>query len=180
MKLSEGIQAAYNKKWSMINTFSVTIDVPHAHMTDYVNKQLNFSGDIFGSDLDIHIISLTTPDFTNQPIESFISNKWVIQNGRDELYRFSATFRDHNNMALYKRFYKIYEYTRFNYFDSCKLNIKITKENDWASQPEEGTTFLIMEDTLIESVSNVSFSNDTENQIAEFTVSFKSATPNIK
>ena len=176
MKLSDGIQAAYNKRWSMINTFSVTIDLP-PKLEEKIKSNLRIS-QVFGRDTDIHIISFTTPDFTNQSIESYISDKWVIHNGRDELYRFSATFRDSENMLLYKKFFHIYEESKENYFDECKLTITLKKESDWHDQGD--SIFFVYEDTMIESISNVSFSNDTENQIAEFSVNFKSASPIVR
>lgn len=168
MKLSEGITKAYEKKWSMINTFSVQIEAPG--LVDYI-------GDVFNRDLDLHIVSLNTPDFQNDPIESFIANRWVIQNGADALYRFSITFRDHDNMNLYRKFLKIYSMIKENYFDDVAMNVIITKEEDWFGQGDR--ELMNLSGSLIEGVSNLAFSNDTENQIAEFTVNFKCTSPNI-
>ena len=168
MKLSDGIQQAYAKKWAMINTFSVQIDMPPFLLGEVGG---------FERDLDLHIVSVNTPDFQNDPIESFIANRWFIQNGADALYRFSITFRDHDNMALYRKFLAVYNLVKENYFDNVSLNVIITKEEDWYGQGD--SPLMSLGGTLVEGVSNLSFSNDTENQIAEFTVNFKCNNPSI-
>lgn len=165
MDLAQGITQAYDRQWSMINTFSVQINLPTG-ITE-----------TFTDDINLNIISLNTPDFTNNPIEAFIANKWYIHNGRDELYRFSITFRDQNQLDIYKTFLKVYEYTKNNYFDDCKMSIVLTKDADWYN--EDDVILMELNDTLVESVSNLAFSNNTENQIAEFSVNFKCTTPNI-
>ena len=162
MKLSDGIKAAYERRWSMINTFSVKINMGNG-LTQKIGA--------FSEDLDLNIVSLTTPDFTNDPIESFIANRWFIHNGKDSLYRFSMTFRDYEQMSLYKKFFEIYSLTKENYFDFVKLTITVTKEGDWAGQDDK--KIFEYSGVLVEGLSNISFSNDTENQIAEFSVSFK-------
>ena len=167
MNLSEGIQKAYTKKWSMINTFSVIFTKPTI-LSDPQN--------LLGEDINLNILSVQTPDFTNDPIEAYIANKWIIQNGKDSLYRFSITFRDFNQLSLYKMFMQIYALTKNNYFDDVKMTIDIIKDADWVGEDNE-LIFLTLGGTLIEGISNISFNNETENQIAEFTVSFKCTTP---
>ena len=168
MKLSTAISEAYERKWSMANTFTVQIEMP-----PFLSGKVG----IFTDDINLSIISLNTPDFTNDPIEVFVANRWVIQNGKDALYRFSITFRDHDQMALYKKFVKIYNMTKENYFDDIKMTVYVEKDADWGS--EKDMKFSEYQGVLVESVSNVAFSNDTENQIAEFTVSFKTNSPII-
>lgn len=162
MKLSDGIQEAYNRKWAMINTFTVQMFLPDT-LEAIVGR--------IGENINLNIISMQTPDFTNDPIESYIANKWFIQNGKDELYRFTMTFRDQDQLSLYKKFMFIYNFSKENYFDDVAMSINIIKDADWGSEVDK--KFLGLEGVLIEAISNVSFSNDTESQIAEFTVSFK-------
>lgn len=168
MNLDRAVVDAYNRQWSMVNTFTVEFHMPPA-LIDLVGQ--------FYDDINLNIISVTTPDFTNDPIESFIANRWFIQNGKDTLYRFSMTFRDHDQMSLYRRFMKIYNYAKENYFDDIAMTIIISKDGDWHN--EEDKILMTLEGTLVEAVSNISFSNDTESQIAEFTVSFKSNKPTV-
>jgi hypothetical protein len=169
MKLSDGIKKAYDTQWSMVNTFTVQIDVP----LFFVDEDIDF----FGDELNLNVISVQTPDFTNDPIEVYIANKWVIQNGKDALYRFSITFRDQDQMSLYKKFMKMYELTKDSYFDEVAMTIHIRKDADWSNEEEK--PLMKFEGVLIEAVSNLALSNDTENQIAEFTVNFKSNSPYV-
>jgi hypothetical protein len=165
MKLFEGIEYAYNRKWSMANTFTVQLHLG-SFLTDTVGK--------FEDDLNISVVSFTTPDFNNTPIEAYIANKWIIANGRDELKRFSITFKDHSQMALYRKFLQIYEYTKERYFDDVAMTVILLKDADYYN--EYDLPIINFDDTIIESVSNLALSNDTEAQIAEFTVSFKCVT----
>ncbi|UOK16786.1 hypothetical protein [Vibrio phage phiKT1024] len=168
MKISDGIKQAYDRQWSMINTFTVQINTPPAVQSEVGT---------FTDDINLNIISVSTPDFVNDPIEAFIANRWFIHNGKDQLYRFSITFRDQNQMSLYRSFLKIYNMSKTNYFDDVAMSIIISKDADWFNESDK----ILMElgGTMIEGISNLDFSNDTENQIAEFTISFKSTTPII-
>lgn len=172
MDLASGIQIAYQRKWAMINTFTVQFILP-----EKLKQLLPNTVFLEQDELNVSISSFTTPDFTNDPIESYIANKWVIQNGRDSLYRFSITFKDYDQFLLYRSFMKIYNLTKDNYFDDVAMSLNIFKDADWYSEFD----ILLFEfrGTLIEGISNLSFSNDTENQIGEFTASFKCTTPII-
>jgi hypothetical protein len=163
MKLSDGIQRAYNTKWSMINTFTVKITA--------AEKMVNAKKITQFDDINMNIVSIETPQFTNNPIQSFVANRWRIHNGHDSLYQFTITFRDQDQMSLYRKFMSIYGFTKENYFDDCKLNIKISKDADWVDEAD--SLLFEFDGCLIEAVSQLSFSNNTENQIAEFSVSFK-------
>ena len=169
MKLKDGIIKAYETHWSMINTFSVEFQ-----FSEYMKSKLITE---FDDSLNLNIVSMTTPDFQNTPIESFVGNKWRIQNGRDELYKFSITFRDKDQMSIYKSFYNLYRETKEQYFDNCSFSIIIYKDADYYY--EKDRKFMLLNGTIVESVSQLQFSNDTQNQIAEFTVNFKCVSPNI-
>ena len=169
MKLKDGITKAYETHWSMINTFTVNFNFPW-----WMSKQLELP---FDDSLNLHIVSLTTPTFSNTPIETFIGNRWRIQNGRDELYKFSITFRDKDQMMIYKSFYNLYKETKEQYFDNCSFSVIIYKDADYYNEYDR--KFMELNGTIIESVSQLQFSNDTQNQIAEFTVDFKCVSPNI-
>lgn len=168
VKLSDGIQLAYERKWSMINTFTAQFIIS--------GPLLGEVGEI-GDEANLSIISFQTPDFTNDPIEAFIANKWTIHNGRDSLYRFSMTFRDYDQMTLYGKFMKIYNFAKENYFDDASMKIIIEKDADW--QHESPKKFMEFDGCLVEGVSNIAFSNDVESQVAEFTVNFKCTTPEV-
>ncbi len=170
MLLADGIQLAYERKWAMINTFTAQFILPQKLKEKTTNGFF-----LENDDLNLSIVSFTTPDFTNDPIEAYIANRWIIQNGKDSLYRYTITFRDYDQFKLYSTFMEIYNLTKDNYFDDIAIMISIIKDPDWYNE----TPRVLFEfgGTLIEGVSNLSFSNDTENQIAEFTISCKCTKP---
>ena len=172
MKLKDGITKAYETHWSMINTFTVDFYFGNNVYIEYLLKTP------FDDSINLHIVSLTTPDFQNTPIETYVGNRWRIQNGRDELYKFSITFRDKDQMKLYTAFYNLYKETKEQYFDNCSFIVTIYKDADYFSESDK-KLFMELNGTIVESVGQLQFSNDTQNQIAEFTVNFKCVQPNI-
>lgn len=172
MKFADSIREALDTKWSYINTFDVSFEIPYA-----LQLASGWDNSKDGRNINLHVVSIDTPQFTNSPIEVFVGNRWAIHNGRDELYRFSITFRDRDQMDLYRKFVKMYKVTKDLFFDDAKLSIRLSKDADWMTEVDK--KLFTFEDTLIESVSSLNFSNTTENQIAEFTVNFKTTTPNI-
>lgn len=167
--LKDAISKAYSTNWSMANTFTVIFSFED-------NPEIKgFLRTDFDESINLNIVSIQTPDFTNNVIESFVGNRWRIHNGRDELYKFSITFRDKDEMGLYRSFYHLYRDTREQYFDKCKFKISLYKDKDNGSNGKR--LFMEFGDTIIDSISNLSFSNDTQNQIVEFTVNFKCIKP---
>lgn len=169
MNLKDGITKAYETHWSMINTFTVQFNFPI-----YLEKFLKVK---FDDSINLHVKSLNTPDFQNNPIEVFVGNRWRIQNGRDELYKFSITFRDKDQMRLYKTFYDIYRDTKEQYFDNCSFTVRVIKDADYMN--ESNRKIMEFNGTLINNISNIAFSNESQSEIAEFTVDFKCVSPNI-
>ncbi len=173
MKFADAITTAYETKWSFINTFNVEFSFSKK-MKDYIG----WNDDTDGRNINLHIVKIDTPQFTNSAIEKFVANRWVIHNGRDELYRFSITFRDKNQMELYKKFLLLYQKTREDWFDSSNFSISLSKGADWSGE-NDNRKFFEFSGVLIESVSQLSFDNTTENQIAEFSIGLKCILPEI-
>ena len=172
MKFASAVLDAYKRKWSYINTFTVSIN-----FAEGIAKKIGWSvSDAEASNLNIKDIS--TPQFTNSPIEAFIGDQWKFHNGRDEIYTFSITFRDQDQMKLYRKFLLAYFCQRTMYFDDAKMTIKLIKDADYTKESE--LELFEFSDVLINSVSQVQFSNETEAQIAEFSVDFKCKVPNLK
>jgi hypothetical protein len=168
--LSEVSRTMYGMSWTRNNNFSIKI----AHKDEnFAKKFIKWDiGSTFAQKLNAALINITTPDFTNQPIEEWVGANWRYHNGRDELYRFTMTFRDYDQMHLYKEFLKWYQMQKMNYFDKIAAKITITLDAEYNVSE---TDFLIFDDCMIESLSNATFDHNTENQITEFSVTFKSA-----
>lgn len=169
MNVATQVQRAYNEKWSYINTFKVQmIFSPNiAKFIQWTNKEQE--------NINLNLVSIDTPQFTNSNIESYVGGRWRIHNGRDELYRFSMTFRDQDQMLFYRKFLVAYLYQRTMYFDDIKMKVILYKDADYYGETE--LKLFELSDVFIESISQLSFSNITEAQIAEFTINFKCATP---
>jgi len=165
LKLKDAVVKAYETKWSMVNTFTVQITG-------------GVAGGGYNDSFQINIKDFTSSDFQNDPIEAFTANKWFIHNGKDNLYRFSMTVRDEDQLKYYKEFLKMYGDQKEKYFDDIKMTVTITKDADWISESDK--KLLEYSGVMIETVSNLAFSNETENQIAEFTVGFKAVKYEVK
>jgi len=172
MDFAKGLLKAYETKWSYVNTFNV-----HIQFADAIKKEIQWTN-ADEENINLNIISIDTPQFTNQSIDVFIGDRWKTHNGRDELYRFSITFRDQDQMLFYKKFVKAYFYQQKNYFDKVKMSVILSKDPDYWD--EENRQIFEFQDAMIESVSQVQFNNTTEAQIAEFTVQLKCTLPLLK
>ena len=171
MDFRTGLARAYDTKWSYINTFTVEF-----LFTDYITKEAKWTQEDI-QNINIHIKSISTPTYTNQPIEAYIGDKWHIQNGRNEMWRFTISFRDSDKLRLYRKFLLMYQAQKDNYFDDVKTGIKLYKDADYAD--ENSSLVFDFAESMVESVSQVQFSNETEAQIAEFDVEFKCVSPVI-
>lgn len=168
MKLADAVNAAYQRKWSMSNNFTVQIDLK--------GSQIAAVGQ-FSEDINLSIVSIKTPDISNAGIEGFIANGWRVHNGKDNLYRFNITFRDYDQMALYHKFQNMYRTTKEFYFDEVAFDVILYKDADWHNESQR--QIVRLEDTIIDSVSNLDFSNTSDAAVAEFTVEFKCITPHF-
>lgn len=170
---------AYKKDWDLINSFTVEFLGAGIGNILFENK---ISTTAFEEAINSSIISVDTPQFNSQNIETYMGGHWYINNGRDEVYRFSMTFRDFNNLSLYRLFTKMYFKQRQKYFDYVAFSVILSKATGLNSFDGVGYNFpdrkiFQFDETIIDSISQLQFSNNTEAQIAEFTVTFKSSKP---
>lgn len=168
MDFATGLLKAYKTRWSYINTFRVQFHFGvHKSKAEKIMEWTREDDE----SINLNIVNISTPQFQNQPIEIFSANTWRIHNGRDELTKFSITFRDQDQMKYYRKFATLYKKTKEDYFDHVSFDIQIYKDADYLGENEK--TLMYLDECIIESVSQLQFSNTTENQIAEFTVNFK-------
>jgi len=172
MAFSDDVVKIMNTKWSYSNTYDVQII-----FTERMKEEINWIDDIDGRNLNIFIVSVNTPDFSNTPIEVWVGGQYRIHNGKDELYRFSVTFRDSNQMELYRKFLLAYRLQKQWYFDDAKIKVILTKEADYVNESDK--ILMTLSDSMIEGVSNLDINNNNDAEVSEFTVKFKSTSPEI-
>lgn len=170
---ASGVVNILDTKWSFSNSYKIQIEFATA-LRDFIG----WDNEVHGRILDHHIVSLNTPDFSNSPIEVYTAAQYRIHNGKDELYRFSITFRDSNQMDLYRKFINAYRIQKHWYFDDSKMSVKITKERDYIHETDKN--LMDLEGVLIEGVSNLDINNTNDAQVAEFTVKFKATSPSVQ
>lgn len=171
MDLYNAIPDIYKRKWSYINNFNVQIN-----FAQKIDEVIGWSKNI-GSDSYLNIKEMTTPQFSANPIEMFICDQWFIHQGKHELFSFTITFKDQDQMLLYRMFAHAFVAQKKMYFNDCKLEVTVTKDADYTN--EEPKVLFNFKNCMISSISQLNISNETEAQIAEFTVDFKCKTPTV-
>lgn len=165
MRLNDVIQKAYKKNWTLTSNFNVKI----LQSMDSVFKDLAFMK--MADEINMHIVNVSLPDITGHSLENWQVDRYRIQIGNDQTYRFTIDFIDHNNLELWRSFLDAYMLSRDNYFDVCKLEILIYKEDDY--EPDANSIPLIgFSECMIESVGKVSLSNENV-EMSKFIISFK-------
>jgi hypothetical protein len=175
LKISEAVNIIQNKKWTKINNFHVDItfdgkaDNEKYGPVDFAKLCGWTSNTITPDDINAALISVNTTQYQNQTVNQYVSYEWRFHQGRDDLYRFSMTFRDYDQMKLYNLFRTLYIKGKDQYFNKIKMNIKVNLADDYGVKevPIFQTTTAI-----IENISQLQFSHNTENQVAEFSVNF--------
>lgn len=166
MKLNEVITRAYKEKWDYTNQFSIDINQGAGSSLSslaFITK---------GQDLAMHVVNVDIPDLQAEQIEAWQVDRYRVQLGPDQVYRFGIQFADSNDLELWRSFAQGYQKTRDDYFDRCKMEIQIYKEPDY--DPDGQRVHLItFEEQIIESVGKIPFSNESEPEIIKFNVQFK-------
>lgn len=168
MKLNDVISSVYDKKWTRINNFSIILNIPDTNYKSLIGW------DVDQISLNVALKSIDTPQYTNNPIEVFTGNEWRFNNGRDEMFRYTMTFRDYDQMSLYSKFVNMYNVSKDNYFDHIKLSVQIMLDDEKSVNEQ---VLFESNDSIIENISQLQFDHTTENQIAEFSVGFKCSSP---
>ena len=158
ISLPTAISAIINTNWTRINDYYAMFVFPTGRSIKQISDdRINFA-----------LKSLTVPAYTQSSIEVYTGGDWMIANGHPDLAKIECTFRDFDDFTLYKGFVDLFEYTLANYKDlsysSLSVGIGDLKNN---------TIIHNFDQLLIENVSQLNFDNSTEDQIAEFSVTFR-------
>jgi len=170
MKLSEAVQTAYKTHWSYTNNFHVIINWNNDTMSEFLGWNNNH-------DFDLNTVSFDCPQFQTTPIEVFTADRWVLEDGAPEPYMFSLTIRDQDNLKYYRTFLLAKVAQQKLYFDDYAFTVHFYKDSDYKN--ESDIEIFQLEGCKIESIGQLTFSNEDEAKIAQFTVECKCVTPSF-
>lgn len=168
LSLHDAISKIQETRWTFTNNFNVQF------LFDGNNKLAKRCG-LDGLDINLYVKECKIPQIgTSNLIEKFTLDRPRIAMGAWECTVFDFTFKDFNNLNLYKRFVAYVAGERYTYFDEYKFKIKVLKLGDhFGDEPEKHV--LTLDNCYVTTVSQITFSNDTEAQVLEFSVQIKSA-----
>lgn len=168
LSLHDAISKIQETRWTFTNNFNVQF------LFDGNNKLAKRYG-LDGLDINLYVKDCKIPQIgTSNLIEKFTLDRPRIAMGAWECTSFDFTFKDFDNLDLYKRFVAYVAGERYTYFDEYKFKVKVLKLGDhYGDEPEKHV--LTLDNCYITTVSQITFSNDTEAQVLEFGVQIKSA-----
>lgn len=198
MRFTDALEVAYQIPWSRASTFEVyfawnysMLHNPYSPVDtkDYDNDVRAQQGNILGWNLrdnerlSLHLKDLQLPQISSNELSSWTGDRWARNNGQPNQYTFSMTFYDSNQMEFYKLFTAQFREQAYRYFDDYSFNVFVSKDSDYGDRYHNDTTgfsdrsyksnpLMSLKRCAIQSISQVTFSNQNENQIIEFTVQF--------
>lgn len=183
--MADAKSIVYNTFWAnpsyfKLNDLSLIIAVNDAEGFNFFasNKGFTNKKDIINTAL----LNATTANITSQPIEEWIGGAWVYTNGRPELLQLELTFRDNENMEIYRSFTRLYKLLRNKFPDEIKWSIHLlsttTEVNNQGKETKDKqyyTSVCEQRNAILTSISQVSYAKDNPDSFATFTVTFKYA-----
>ena len=170
ISLHDAVAKIQGTKWTFTNNFEVQL------LFDGGNTLAGRCGlDSLGSDINLYIKDCIIPQIgTSTMIEKFTLDRPRIAMGVWECTTFDFTFKDFDNLGLYKKFVAYVAGERYTYFDEYKFKVKVIKLGDHVGDADEQHV-LTLDNCYITTVSQVTLSNEHESQVLEFSVQIKSA-----
>lgn len=197
MLFKDSLQVAYQTHWDRANSFEVYFAWNYGmlHNSKAPQDTVDYSNNAKGTGsvldwgpkdneiLSLHLKELNLPQIGANQLNSWVGNRWAHNYGVPDQYKFSMTFYDSDQLRFYKIFTAQFREQAYRYFDDYTFNVFISKDSDYGDRYQNDTTgfeatswrsmpLMSLKRCSIENVSQIQFSNSTENQILEFTVSF--------
>ena len=171
MKFYNAVPEVYKRRWSYISNFSVQLVMPTT-----LDQICQWSKH-FGSDVNLNVKDISVPQWGMSLFDDVIADQRVVAYDKFENFQISVTFRDQDQMALYRTLTRAFVACRKMYADDCACTIIVTKDADYYNEKDK--PLATFNKCLITGISQLSFSNETKNQIAEFSVEFACLKPII-
>lgn len=179
LTLRDALSKARTQNWSFINTFKVEFNF-NPKITSELKSLCGFNttnASFMGDTLELCTKSCPMPSFSQSGSEVWQNYEYRQNSGNLELYTFEVTFRDFDMLKLYRFFVTHLMKQRNMYFDDFKFDVTFWKYPD--NLDENIIQVVQYENCMINGVSGLQFDNETENQIAEFSVTIKSTKATI-
>ena len=164
----QDIYTLANQNWSRNNKFWVEIlfDSSATKIRSYLEPLVS---DIKA--FNSCIIDVNLYDAVADPIEQYINEEYVIAPGRIGSSQIAIRFRDRNQNELYKIFHSALYGLKRDYPDEIATHFKIYSEPSW----NEHSSILLADipESILTTVSGLTLDNASQNQITEFTVTWK-------
>lgn len=166
--LHDAVAEIQRTNWTFTNNFDIQL------LFDSKNTLANKCG-LSNLDINLYVKSCIIPQVgTSNLIEQFTLNRPRIAMGVWEPTMFNLTFKDFDNLNLYKRFVSYIAGERYTYFDEYKFQVKLMKLGDHITdEPEKHV--ITFDNCYMTTVSQITLSNETDSQVLEFDIQIKSA-----
>lgn len=199
MLFKDALEVAYQTPWSRVNAFEIFFawnytllyaDQRGGLPGDYRHYSNDAkSGNILGWNpidnerLSLHLVSFTPPQLSYSALQTYTGGRFASNTGIPNEFSFSATFNDSNQLEFYRLFSTQFREQFYRYFDDYTFNVFLSKDSDYADKyhndtkgfdrwSDKSVPLMSLKRCRISSISPVLFNNETENQIAQFTVEF--------
>lgn len=169
MKFYDAVPEVYKRRWSYIGTFTVQLFLPQA-----LDNICHWSKR-FGSGVDLNVKDISVPQWGMSTFEDIIADRRMIAYDKFENFTVNITFRDQDQMALYRTLTRAFVASRKMYADDCACTVVVIKDADYKGEADK--KLITFTGCLMTGISQLSFSNETKNQIAEFSVEFACIKP---
>lgn len=156
-----------NQNWTRNNKFWVELSFEKGKKIEQYLRPLTQNPKLFNST----IIDINLYDSVADPIEQYINEKYLIAPGRLQSSQISIKFRDRNQNELYKMFHNALYESKREYPDDISFCFKFYAEPSWNETDQ--SVILSAPESIITALSGLVLDNASQNQITEFTVTWR-------
>lgn len=172
-KMASNLSNAYNKlkntKWSFSNTFRCVFNFADQAKTAALNGSDNTN--------EVYLVKANIPSLTASPDVQWIDHRNFQVMNTVEIMTVNVDFLDHDQLELYRFWSKHFMDQLDDYIDNYKFSVEFIKLPD--NPNEEEFTIAVMEDCVVNNVSQLDLNTSSEGSgtILTFSISFQ--TPKI-
>lgn len=172
--MASNLSNAYNKlkntKWSFSNTFRCVFNFNKMNSKTTEINGVNFANEVY-------LVKANIPALSATPEVNWIDHRNFQTMSTVELMAVNIEFIDHDQLELYRFWSKHFMDQLDDYIDNYKFSIEFTKLPD--NPGEEEFVIAKMEDCVVDSVTQLDFSSNSEGSGTILTFGISIKTPRI-